>query len=170
MPTDEELVGRLAEGHEAALRELLARYQRPLSSFLYRQTGGRDVEDLYQETWIRVTRHADGFDPSKRFSTWLFQIAVNLARDWHRKRVREDSRAVEDVPSTNLARTEAGIDARRLLEQLPDAQREVVILRYYHDLTEEQVASALDCPKGTVKSRMHNALSRMHELVRRTEK
>jgi RNA polymerase sigma-70 factor (ECF subfamily) len=170
MPTDEELVGRLAEGHEPALRELLARYQRPLSSFLYRQTGGRDVEDLYQETWIRVARHADGFDRSKRFSTWLFQIAVNLARDWRRKRVREDSRPVEDSGSTNLARTEAGIDAHRLLEQLPEAQREVVILRYYHDLTEEQVARVLDCPKGTVKSRMHNALARMHELVRRTKK
>jgi RNA polymerase sigma-70 factor (ECF subfamily) len=169
MPTDEELVGRLAEGHEPALRELLGRYERPLSSFLYRQTGGRDVEDLYQETWIRVARNADKFDASKRFSTWLFQIAVNLARDWHRKRLREDGGPAENVGSTNLERTEAGIDARRLLEQLPDAQREVVILRYYHDLTEEQVASALDCPKGTVKSRMHNALVRLSELVRRTE-
>jgi RNA polymerase sigma-70 factor (ECF subfamily) len=170
MPTDEELVGRLAEGHEPALRELLERYERPLSSFLYRQTGGRDVEDLYQETWIRVTQHAAGFDPSKRFSTWLFQIAVNLARDWHRKRAREDGRPVEDVGSTQILRTtEAAIDAHRLLEQLPEAQREVVILRYYHDLTEEQVAGILDCPKGTVKSRMHNALTRLGELARRTE-
>lgn len=169
MPTDEELVGRLAEGHEPALRELLQRYEGPLSSFLYRQTGGRDVEDLYQETWIRVTRHASSFDPTKRFSTWLFQIAVNLARDWHRKQVREDGRPVDDVPSTNVGRTEAGIDARRLLEQLPEAQREVMILRYFHDLTEEQVAAVLDCPKGTVKSRMHNALARLSELVRRTE-
>ena len=169
MPTDEELVGRLAEGHEPALRELLERYQQPLSSFLYRQTGGRDVEDLYQETWVRVTRNAAVFDRTKRFSTWLFQIAVNLARDWHRKRIREDGQAVGEIASTNLARTEAGIDAHRLLERLPEAQREVVILRYYHDLTEEQVASVLDCPKGTVKSRMHNALARLSELVRRTE-
>jgi RNA polymerase sigma-70 factor (ECF subfamily) len=169
MPTDEELVGRLAEGHEHALRDLLERYERPLSSFLSRQTGGRDVEDLYQETWIRVVRNATGFDRSKRFSTWLFQIAVNLARDWHRKRVREDGRAVEDVASSSLQRTEAGIDARRLLEELPEVQREVVILRYYHDLTEEQVAQVLDCPKGTVKSRMHNALGRLSELVRRTK-
>jgi RNA polymerase sigma-70 factor (ECF subfamily) len=169
MPTDEELVGRLAEGHEPALRELLERYERPLSSFLYRQTGGRDVEDLYQETWIRVARNATEFDQSKRFSTWLFQIAVNLARDWHRKRAREDGHPVEDVGSSPLQRTEAGIDARRLLERLPEAQREVVILRYYHDLTEEQVAGVLDCPKGTVKSRMHNALARLNELVRRTE-
>jgi RNA polymerase sigma-70 factor (ECF subfamily) len=171
MPTDEELVGRLAEGHEPALRELLERYERPLSSFLYRQTGGRDVEDLYQETWIRVTRHAASFDRSKRFSTWLFQIAVNLARDWHRMRAREDGRPVpvEDAAATNVARTEARIDARRLLEQLPEMQREVVILRYYHDLTEEEVAGVLECPKGTVKSRMHNALARLSELARRTK-
>jgi RNA polymerase sigma-70 factor (ECF subfamily) len=169
MPTDEELVGRLAEGHEPALRELLERYERPLSSFLYRQTGGRDVEDLYQETWIRVARNATGFDRSKRFSTWLFQIAVNLARDWHRKRAREDGRPVEELGTSPLQRTEAGIDARRLLERLPEAQREVVILRYYHDLTEEQVAEVLDCPKGTVKSRMHNALALLSKLARRTK-
>ena len=85
MQTDEALAARLVDGDELALRELLRRYERPLAAFLHRQTGGRDVEDLYQETWLRVVRHAARFDTGRRFSTWLFQIAVNLCRDWHRR-------------------------------------------------------------------------------------
>src|SRR5262245_18788451 len=116
MERDEELVARVAEGSEPALAELLRRHERSLSHFLFRQTAGRDVEDLYQETWIRVVRSASRFDPSKRFTTWLFQIAVNLCRDWHRRNVP----TVADEPSEAAAppdsqRVEAGVDAVRLL-------------------------------------------------------
>jgi len=58
------------------------------------------------------------------------------------------------------------LDARRLLAVLPEAQREVLLLRYYHDLSEEQMAQILDCPRGTVKSRLHNALERLTRFVR----
>ncbi len=167
MATDEQLVARLADGDQAALAELLCRYERPLSHFLHRYLGGRDVEDLYQETWLRVFRHAARFDPGKRFSTWLFQIAINLCRDWHR-RVRPESVPAlpESCGAADLDRTEAGIDARRLLALLPAPQREVIILRYFHDLTEDEVAAILECPKGTVKSRMHHGVARLAELVR----
>jgi RNA polymerase sigma-70 factor (ECF subfamily) len=167
MATDEELAGELARGEEPALRELLRRYERPLSSFLYRQTGGRDVEDLYQETWLRVVRHIRRFDPTRRFSTWLFQIAVNLCRDWHR-RAPPDVAPLgdEEAAPAELGRREAALDAAALLARLPEAQRAVVILRYYHDLTEEEVAAILDCPKGTVKSRLHQALARLAAVVR----
>lgn len=168
MATDEDLVGRLARGEESALAELLRRYERPLSSFLYRHTGGRDVEDLYQETWLRVVRHAARFDVERRFSTWLYQIALNLARDWHRRPPPEasDAEPAGEV-SLELARAEAGIDAARLLRDLSEAQREVVILRFYHDLSEEQVAEILAIPRGTVKSRLHHALARLAESLGR---
>lgn len=167
MPADEDLVGRLATGDEAALRSLLSRYERPLSSFLYRNTAGRDVEDLYQETWVRVIRHAASFDRTKRFSTWLFQIAVNLCRDWHRRPPPEPHPGRDEAAaSADIARTEAAVDAERLLALLPTEQREVLVLRYYHDMTEEQVAEVLDCPKGTVKSRAHHALARLAELTK----
>ncbi len=167
MPTDEELVGRLVVGDDAALRDLLSRYERPLSRFLYRNTGGRDVEDLYQETWIRVVRYASRFDRSKRFSTWLFQIAVNLCRDWQRRKPPEPRLVPEDaIGSVTMARAEAVLDVHRLLEALPIEQREVLILRYYHDMTEEQVAEVLGCPRGTVKSRTHHALTRLSQIAR----
>jgi RNA polymerase sigma-70 factor (ECF subfamily) len=167
MERDEALVGRLARGDEAALAELLRRWERPLSAFLYRHTGGRDVDDLYQETWIRVVRHAGRFDRGKRFSTWLFQIAVNLCRDWHRRRGPESfaKEGGEAGSLASIARTEASVDAARLLALLPEAQREVVVLRYYHDLGEAEVADILGCPRGTVKSRMHNALAKLSEMA-----
>jgi RNA polymerase sigma-70 factor (ECF subfamily) len=165
MQSDEALAVRVADGDEPALRELLRRYERPLASFLHRQTGGRDVEDLYQETWLRVVRHADRFDAGRRFSTWLFQIAVNLCRDWHR-RPPPEPRTLEDEPSAGeLERSDATLDAARLLARLPEGQREVVVLRYFHDLSEDDVAAILDIPKGTVKSRMHQAIARLASLV-----
>src|SRR5512143_3008593 len=115
MASDEELVSRLVNGDELALRELLRRYERPLSHFIYRHTGGRDVEDLYQETWLRVVRQAGRFDPARRFSTWLFQIAVNLCRDWHRRRPPDPHPVPDAVAPATADRIEAGVDAGRLL-------------------------------------------------------
>jgi RNA polymerase sigma-70 factor (ECF subfamily) len=85
MATDEELIAAVASGDGRGLEELCRRWERPLYQLIARHTGGRDVEDLYQETWLRVVRAARRFDPGRRFSTWLFQIAVNLCRDWHRR-------------------------------------------------------------------------------------
>ncbi len=165
MATDEDLVGRVAEGDEPALRELLRRYREPLSHFVHRHTGGRDVEDLFQETWLRVVRNAARFQRDKRFSTWLFQIAVNLCRDWYRRRPPEPAEIPEGAAAVT-DRVDAGLDAARLLATLPEPQREVLILRYYHDLSEEQTAEVLDIPRGTVKSRMHNALASLAARVR----
>jgi RNA polymerase sigma factor (sigma-70 family) len=167
MATDEGLIGEVALGNEPALRELLRRYERPLSHFIYRYTAGRDVEDLYQETWLRVVRAAARFEAGKRFSTWLFQIAVNVCRDWHRHAPPEAIDAADETPAADgVERIDAGVDALRLLARLPARQREVLILRYFHDLTEEQTAAILACPKGTAKSRMHQALARLSAVVR----
>lgn len=166
MPTDEALVAQVARGDEPALAELMRRWERPLAHFLHRRTGGRDVDDLYQEVWLRVVRAADRFDRDRRFSTWLFHIALNLCRDWQR---RPPAAASEDVPEPAEPATDtadASIDVERLLARLPDAQREVVALRYLHDLSEDEVAALLDIPKGTVKSRLHHAIARLNALVR----
>jgi RNA polymerase sigma-70 factor (ECF subfamily) len=164
MGTDEELIGRVGVGDQDALAELCRRYERPLYRFLARHTGGRDVEDLYQETWLRAVRAAPRFDPSRRFSTWVFQIAVNLCRDWHRRPPPEPVEPDDNLASTSDA-PEARIDARRLLAALPEAQRTALLLRYYHGLSEEEAAEVLGCPRGTVKSRLHAARERLGRLV-----
>lgn len=186
MASDEELMTDLADGNPDALAELLGRYEHAVTGFVRRQTGGRDVEDLYQETWLRVVRSAGRFDPSRKFSTWLFQIALNLCRDWRRRRpppavaVAEDlDRGATDSPSADaaelariappaLARREAAIDAARLLERLGPEHREVLELRYYQDLSERDVSRILDIPPGTVKSRLHAALKALARFVAET--
>jgi RNA polymerase sigma-70 factor (ECF subfamily) len=169
MATDEELIAGIACGDQTALAELCRRHERPLFHFLHRHTGGRDVDDLYQETWLRVVRAAPRFDPSRRFTTWLYQIAVNLCRDRHR-RLRTEPEPLGDEPvatgAGTMAVTEAALDLRRLLAALSEAQRSAVLLRYYHDLSEAEVADVLGCPRGTVKSRLHQAMARLLALAR----
>jgi RNA polymerase sigma-70 factor, ECF subfamily len=168
MAADEALIAAVADGDGRALEELCRRWERPLFQFIHRHTGGRDVEDLYQETWLRVVRAARRFDPKRRFSTWLFQIALNLCRDWHRRPPPEpaDPGDVDALAGTEPS-PDASIDARRLLAALPEPQRSAVILRYYHDLGEDEVADILGCPRGTVKSRLHHAMRRLMEIGRR---
>jgi len=161
----------VATGDPEALRELCERYERPLHRFLHRAAYGRDTDDLYQETWLRVVRAARRFDPTRRFSTWLFQIALNLARDLHRRAEAVPlSPQALDAASADRATgndaADAALDVRRLLGALSESQREVVLLRVLQDVSEEDAAEILGCPRGTVKSRLHHALARLATLAR----
>ncbi len=163
MATDEELMRAVATGSGSAFEELSRRYERPLYQFLVRHAGDRDAEDLHQETWLRVVRSATRFDPGRRFSTWLFQIAVNLCRDWRRRPppVPLDPTLADRPGCDTNAAAIAAMDLERLLGELPEAQRVVVLLRLYHDFSEADVATMLDCARGTVKSRLHYALDHL---------
>jgi RNA polymerase sigma-70 factor (ECF subfamily) len=167
MASDEELAGRIASGDEAALEELLGRYSRPLAAVIERHTGGHDVEDLHQETWIRVLSGIDSFDRNRKFSTWLFRIAINLCRDWHRRRSVRPSAGIESASIGETSTTlSAALDAQSLLACLPVEQREAVVLRYYHDLSEAEMAEVMGVAKGTVKSRLHAALAKLSQFAR----
>jgi RNA polymerase sigma-70 factor (ECF subfamily) len=145
-------MARLQAGDETALGELLERWRGRLFAFLARRTGATAAEDLFQETWLRVVRARDSYDPGRRFSTWLFQIANNLCRDRGRRlRVEEGWR--------DAVREQVRHDPQRLEPPpLSDAFREVLILRYYHHLAEAEIAEVLGIPRGTVKSRLHHAV------------
>jgi RNA polymerase sigma-70 factor (ECF subfamily) len=167
MRSDAELVRAVGAGEGAALADLCTRWQRPLYRFLHRYGAGDDADDLFQETWIRVVRSAQRFDGERRFSTWLFQIALNLARDAGRRRMRsEPVRDVDVADPEGIERVERALDAQRLLEALPEAQREVVLLRLFADRSEDECAEILGCPRGTVKSRLHLAVKRLSERTR----
>lgn len=155
---------RVQQGHEAALGELMERYRPRLFGFLMKRAP--DVaEDLFQETWLRVVRARASFDPKRRFSTWLFQIANNLCRDRARRRrveegyletAREEAKTAPgllETPPLDLR-----LDVHRRLAALPERLREVLILRYYHQLGEADIAEIVGIPRGTVKSRLHTAV------------
>jgi len=168
--SDGRLMQRVAQGDASALAPLVARWRGPLFGFLARRAGESDAEDLFQETWIRVVRHGARFDPARRFSTWLFQIANNLCRDRARRlavreRYRRAHRAeARDDPARRAAAPLAlRLDVRERVARLPDRLREVLVLRYYRELPEKEIAAVVGIPPGTVKSRLHAAVKALRE-------
>lgn len=165
VPTDEELMQQVQAGSEGALETLVERWRGPLFGFLHRRSGPADADDLFQETWLRVVRSRRRFDARLRFSTWLFQIANNLCRDRLRRgavaaRGRE---VLAGGPRAAAPEPELRLDLARRLAALPDRLREVLVLRYYRDLGEREIAALLGIPPGTVKSRLHAAVQALRQ-------
>lgn len=163
---DEWLMARVARGHDRPLEVLMKRYHRPLLAFIGRQTDS-EVEDIYQETWMRVARARGDFDPSRKFSSWLFSIAANLCRDSYRRRsarpvtVDMDTAPAQAAPEPS---DEAGAIGRALAA-LPPQDREIISLRYYQGFREKEVAEILGIPVGTVKSRSHEAVKKLKKIM-----
>ena len=157
---------RVAQGDGGALAGLVERHSARVHAYLVRYTRSReDADDLLQETWMRVARAARRFDPTRRFRTWLYGSATNLARELFRRRGSRE-RARLEVPRETPAR-EPDIAARRELhariEKLPDRMREVVLLRFFEGMNEAEMAATLGIARGTVKSRLHSAMGRLRE-------
>lgn len=169
--SDEELMARLQAGDERALEVLMQRYQGALYGFLTRRVSSQ-ADDVFQETWIRVVRARESFDTERRFSAWLYQIANNLCRDRYRRgdamRRAVDSFRVEDetlrAPGGEPALPEHDRMRERVLA-LPERLREVLVLRYYQDLGEEEMSRVLGVPRGTIKSRLHAAVKALREAL-----
>ncbi len=183
-PSDEALVLRLRAGDGAALRALMERYRGPLFGYLARMLGSaEDADDLFQEAFLRVLRHADRFDGGRRFRPWLYAIATNLVRNTWRARGHRDAasldRPVEEdgaslaallagpaaPPAEGAARAEAAAAVREAVGGLPEKGRDALVLFYFQGLSYDEVAQALDVPLGTVKSRIHNAVARLAQAL-----
>jgi len=176
MGTDARQIERgLRQGDVALLQALVEEYQYRLVRYLIYLLGRRDgVDDLVQETWLRVLERGSSYDGQSRFEPWLFTIARNLAFDQLRKRqalsldtidcTNQGAQAdppVSSAPSpfTLAARTE---DAERLalsLQKLEPIYREALVLRFQEDLSLQEIAAVLGAPVPTVSSRIHRALA-----------
>ena len=170
--TDAYLVGSIANGDAEAVRPLIERYKKPLAAVLNRALGpSPDVDDVFQETWIRVVRSAHGYDPSYRFSGWLFSIAWNLVKDRWSKRVAVADVDLATMPSRERSAEENAVASdraervRELVARLPERMSQVILLRYFEELSEQEVAERLGIPVGTVKSRIHNGLRKLAESI-----
>jgi RNA polymerase sigma-70 factor (ECF subfamily) len=180
--TDEELVIALQAGDTDSLGVLVARWERPLFRFVYRLLPRReDAKEICQETFLRILKKADRFRNGSRFSTWMYQIALNLCRDQARRKKRwglvlaspaelpEQAAAGgtavggRDVnpmdPGQNVEREQLARAVRRALQSLPAEQREVVLLKEYEGLKFREIAEIVGCPESTVKSRMYYGLN-----------
>jgi RNA polymerase sigma-70 factor (ECF subfamily) len=156
-------MARVQRGDANAFELLLQRYRQRLFAFLSRRTPAQP-EDLFQETWLRVVRARASFDPARRFSTWLFQIANNLCRDGARRsalEAREQTQLKSDgaaFAGASCASLDTKLEVQQQLARLPERLREVLVLRYFEDLGEREIAEVVGVPPGTVKSRLHAAV------------
>jgi RNA polymerase sigma-70 factor (ECF subfamily) len=174
---DEQLALGLQRGDSECLAALVERHHSRLLGFLYRMCCGDRAlaEDLVQEAFLRLIRRIDSYRYPRPFKPWLYAIAANLARDHFKsadaRRTSALTEAADSLPGLNLDDSLlAWDDARRVaaaLAGLPAGQREAVVLRYYEDLSLDEVAEALRIPVGTVKSRLSLGLKRLHELMKR---
>lgn len=183
---DAELVRRCLSGEQRACRDLVRRYERPVYSVLMRVVrSAEDAEDLVQETFVRVFRALDRYDPERPFAAWVFTIASRLAIDHlRRRRVKTVSLTVTEPGSTEereldvedpglrpdevTSHGEEEARAARLIDSLPEHYRIVVLLRHQQDLSYEEIAEALNLPLGTVKARIHRARALLKDRIQGT--
>lgn len=182
---DGDVVSAFLAGEERAFEELVQRYQGRLLNFVYRTIGDRDrAEDLVQEVFIRVYRHLGRFDRAKKFSTWIYTIASNLAKNELRNRSRnplvlfqtikakfEDEERPLQFEDAH-ARPDDLYRKRHLREvvessvsRLPAHHREVFVLRELEGKSYEEIAEITGVNLGTVKSRLNRARSSFAEIV-----
>ena len=170
--SEEELISRLQEGDWDAFELLLERYRTVLVRTAYLVTRDHEsVQDVMQETLIQIWRDLPSFRPYGSFKGWALKILVNKARKhYRRKRVETVAlEAAEGVPGSDQAPQEAAereeeAQTMRLgLERLSTDHREVLVLRYYSELTVPEIARSLNLREGTVKSRISRALGRLQK-------
>ncbi len=185
----DDILQRARRRDEAALAAIVERYHPRLFGLLYRMTGSRDVaEDLLQETFLRMVRTIERYEPSGRFDAWLLRIAGNLARDWIRRQARRGpslsldaplddgqvgiaDRAVADLESVDsgLDRAERSAALERGLGTLNDHEREVLLLHHHGGLSFREIAALLGVPLGTALARGHRALKKLRAVIGREE-
>ncbi len=189
--SDEDLVFLVKKGDGTAFDELFERYKAKIFSFVRRYVRDTETaEDIFQKTFIRLYTKAGYFKRESKFSTWLYTIAANLCKDELKKRrfrqhvSLESSTAYgrngtkipapgEKIPSSapgprsRAQKNEVSALIRKAVDELPDEFRIVVTLHGLHRLKYREVAEILGIPLGTVQSRMHTAMNKLREKLRR---
>lgn len=185
--TDQEIVALAREGREAAYRELIRRYERPIFSLILRMVRDRQLaEDLSQETFIKALNAIASYRPEFKFSSWIFKIANNAAIDQLRRR-EVDTLSIDGAPNatsaddieatalqvgdkgeTPLAELEArelGTHIERAISRLRPEYRSCIMLRHVEGLAYEEIAQLLDLPLGTVKTYIHRARHELRDML-----
>lgn len=182
---DGDLVSRSIEGREESFEELVRRYQRPIVTYAYRLIGDYDAAlDLTQEVFIKVYSSLERYRPEYKFSTWIYKIAHNAAIDHLRR--NSGSRELESLaseadgvaferplaggaltPEQLSERSERRAEIETVVQLLPAAYRELIILRHAHDLSYDEISEITNLPLGTVKNRIFRAREMMREQFAR---
>lgn len=178
----EERLARLEEalwvtqaqsGDMAAFERLVSRHGRPLLYYLRRLVANpEDALDLHQEVWLDTLRGLGGLQVPEAFAAWLYRIAHRKAARFRRTESHHD-KLVESLATSSAgaeAPAETEVDAKALhqaLGSLPLEQRELVVLHYFRSFSTQELAAILECPPGTVKSRLYHARIALKRIIER---
>lgn len=179
--SDEELVDACLAGDGAAFGVLVGRWERKIHGAIYRILGSEDeARDLAQEAFLKAYRGLRSFKREARFSSWLYQIALNLCRDRMRRRkgrtlvsldeLDEGTTGFLTAPPSALDLVEARDICRAVaaaVADLPPEQREVIVLKEYQELTFVEIAEILDVPISTIKTRLYRGLGQLRQSLER---
>ncbi len=181
--SDEDVMEQLQAGVVQAFDIIVQRYKDRLHNFLYRYTHNHeDCEDLVQETFLRVYRSRHSYERVAKLSTWMYTIALNLAKSMYKKKQRmslisihaddsdPDDREMQIEDTVILQDEELHLklsvkELERALQELNDDFREAVILRDIQQLTYEEIAEITDTAMGTVKSRINRGRQQLQEII-----
>lgn len=165
--SDRALVARAVEGDRAAFAALVSRHYHFIFRVAWKWCGNReDAEDLAQDVCVRLARTIGSYAGNARFSSWLYRVVVNAARDFHRRTARErtkreawgnDPLQADAVVPTALMPDDPVDELWYAVRSLPPRQREAVTLVYGESLSHAQAAEILECAEGTVASNLHDA-------------
>ena len=169
-----EFLKQIGQGNEAAMAYFYRLYENRLYKFIKTKLNDSfEATDILNETFMEVWRKADTFEGRSKVSTWLFGIAYYKTMDRHRKKkihlIDEDNfpEIVDETPDALvcLLSEERGRHVKHCLETLKDAHRAVMQLSFYEDMTYGEIAKIVDCPEGTVKTRMFHAKEAMKHCL-----
>jgi RNA polymerase sigma-70 factor, ECF subfamily len=169
---DTELIRRWQGGDPAAFAALVRRWQQPMARFLYHLVQRQEVvADLCQEVFLRAYQAGPRYRENGRFSSWLYTIALNVARDAGRRRepiaLGEEELASRALsPASSCERQELAGIVRKAVVELPEPLRVVLVLRHYEGMNFEQMSRLLGTPASTLKSRFAVALGRLREQLK----
>ncbi|MDR8391559.1 sigma-70 family RNA polymerase sigma factor [Aliifodinibius sp. S!AR15-10] len=181
--SDEDLMEHFQAGYEEGFNLLVKRYTDRLHNFLYRYTHDhQDCEDLVQETFLRVYRSRHSYERIAKFSTWMYTIALNLAKSLYKKKKRMTTVTIhkdpDDPEDRKIDLEDDGIlqddslhekmcmsQLEKALMELNENFREVVVLRDIQQLSYEEISEMTDNPMGTVKSRINRGRAQLQELL-----
>ncbi len=174
MDEDLDLITRTAAGEREAFDELVIKYQKPLYSMIYRMVSHHeDAADLLQKTFVKAFTGLHSFERRSSFKTWLYQIAINLAKNVYRDRSRAGHVPLDDVVIRTNPRTlevlitkESRLRLKRALTGLPEKQRLTLLLRVQESRKFEEIAAIMKCSLGTAKANYHHAVQKLKVLMK----
>lgn len=191
--SDRELIEKFLQGNIEAFNTLVWRWQKIIFNFVWRDLGNREeAHDVTQQVFIRAHRHLHNLKDRERFATWLYQIAANLCRDVIKQRRRRQVLSLESMqengsselatnaaftltpeseqhPDRIVSRSQLRDLLEKALQEIPEEQRVVVIMKEYQNLKFAEIAEILGAPVNTVKSRLYYGLNALKKVLARWE-